>query len=284
MNEEKKMAARGERAGWRGLWYLITLCALIAGLIMSATNLGWINGFNNNLKIAAACKVRESGYHCFTGNACVAGLLTPNCHSDNGECDQYECQYRPLPDGACCDHYDFCSTPDPLKTCQAGVCLSPNVSACRGYCNVDADCNGTYKPPVFPAVASVEAFCINHACLTVAQSFTPFINCSDLLNQTTFQQRQIGACLQSYRFSYTTAPPAYFGTCYFNYACSQALEFSAPLPPSFKRAMEGEVFVEEERNWSAMRHPVPGSYTPWEYLNLNEEIEARIKSRWPEHS
>jgi hypothetical protein len=244
--------------------------ASIATLVLLVILLNQGNNLASTLSLLSQCPYVEDGEHCFTGNACIAGLVTIACQGL--ACAPYSCEYKPLPDGSCCNFHDFCSLPDPSKKCLAGQCVSANVTLCKGFCTVDADCNGTFGVPLLPGLLFGAAYCINNACVTVAQSQIPFVSCLDLLNVTTPVQRSIVACLESDRQTLEVSAGSYLETCYWNYACSQGVEFSQPL----RRRRFGEVTTTLEKA-QLQRHFLPAKHwTSRQYLEVNEHFNQRL--------
>jgi hypothetical protein len=270
MNRQQKP----KDASWSHAWIIAVTSLIIGCLILAAVELHGLNQMVNEANEAAECSAVDSPT-CFSGNACQPGSLEEMCQSrswpgeeppwplDQQSCGSQACVYRQLPDGSCCPT-DECYAPDPSKICVSGQCVTANYTLCRGFCLNDAMCNSSYAVPVLPNVEALEAVCVNGACLTIAGSFAPFASCEDLLNLTTLKQRQVAACLETYRYQYDIGDFTYMDTCFFSYICSRGIAFA-----SKKRTWDNSI--------AAVNETVPQLHLPGRFISENDYKEATVK-------
>jgi hypothetical protein len=76
----------------------------------------------------------------------VVGNFNLNACNDYDPCtggyslNDGSCTFRPLQNGSDCTKENYCFAPDTPTTCCDGTCTNPNVTLCKGFCEVDADC------------------------------------------------------------------------------------------------------------------------------------------------
>jgi len=151
------MAQRGPARGpnW-ALWTIIgalILFFVILLLILFAGFWGWSANWNGTINLNA----------CNDYDPCTGNYLLPDG----------SCTTRPFQNGTDCSSESYCYVDDTPATCCDGSCTNTNVTLCKGYCQVDADCVNDipFNPNVVEAnntfgVLIKGPFCIAQSCVT----------------------------------------------------------------------------------------------------------------------
>jgi hypothetical protein len=250
--------------------------ALLALIIMAGITLHEVEEVETSV-----CPYQES-LACWDGNACHAPLMKRICPIVEGNNQRtslnpacaaanFVCENPAYADGTCCNQNDFCFLNDPNKTCQAGQCVSTDVTLCKGYCLTDDDCT-TALIPLYPSITNAFTFCLNGACFTYVYTDSNVITPNDLLNLTTMGARNISACLESVCFVLN------FGEgdiliCQFAWKCSQLNGFSD------QSRKKREIMEEAQQTRLLHNFTLPGGngrYTRDQYRQANEALNAKL--------
>jgi len=178
--------------------FIIILGIIIIILLLIHFGLYVINNNNLNNIQNQLCIQQQSG-RCNDFNPCTIDYIENICGNISGigeSCQSFQCVNVPLANGSCCNMDDFCYLNDPNKACVFGSCKSPDPTLCKGYCNINSDCE------IIPLNIITDNYfttCEFNSCVTTVLNALAFIpNPMSLLNATDdFTNREIASCLQA---------------------------------------------------------------------------------------
>lgn len=163
---------------------------------------------------------------------CGSLTFTPDGSSDSA-CQLYQCKHYPISSGSCCEDTDTCYTSDPgSKHCFYGTCKSPNPALCKGYCDIDSDCDA-YPIPILVSDLFAFHFCAFHSCVTLVSGvFGPSPDPYSLMNSSTMELKNITSCIDAVCYTPMLGSGHLSMTCYYTYKCAPYLNKTLPpFPP-----------------------------------------------------
>ena len=207
-----------ERGGARGIYAeirsrqidnkasgLIFLALII--LILAAAIMGVVIHMNkqaNTIEQALCidCMAASANAVCNDFNPCtidvVHPIMCPTPEHKTTTCASYSCTHINMSDGSCCNQQDFCYTNDPLKTCNNGICSSPDPTKCKGYCVSVLDCT---EAPIDPEISSegecLNVVCMYSSCVTQLCLTEPLADPMSVFNQTSLALMNESSCYEA---------------------------------------------------------------------------------------